>query len=260
MEGKWKHFTPATRGRKKAQKTQDAKDEEGEDEEEEEEEEEEEAVEEKGEGKEEEADREKSKEPARPPKHKEGTFSRAVLQKNLVFDENPSCFFLQSHQIQQRLSEIRTYFVNSLRKFPFQRFTPLVGEVLGADYVGVEDSGINQLFAPPKRGRKPGSTATHKMPRLDASVPSFHSAKPEKIRDILFQCRDFKDKELYVFVEWEDLDLDRCSWVPLSSLPPATKQWWELQCESRWPLLDLNTESPLLRVTGGPVTMNFDES
>src|SRR6185437_2946869 len=52
------------------------------------------------------------------------------------------------------------FVVDSLKKFNYTKTTPLLTVHLGPAYVGVADSGINHLVAPPQRGR-PASGLHH---------------------------------------------------------------------------------------------------
>ena len=55
-------------------------------------------------------------------------------------------------------------------------------------------------------------------------------------------------------------DIKTAQWIPLESLSPAAKEWWQNEREMRFPSIDLPTELPSLRLTGGPVMLVMDDS
>ena len=51
----------------------------------------------------------------------------------------------------------------------YKKLTPLITKVFGStDFIGIADSGINELFKPPRRGRPP--KAAKKRQRQDFDV------------------------------------------------------------------------------------------
>lgn len=181
------------------------------------------------------------------PDDKIGIFSHATLNESLTYDQSPSSFFLGQHQLRRAIENIRDLFVKSLRSFKFERYTEiLLASPLG-DFVGEADSGVNLLFAPPKRGR-PFARA----PRALKADSSKH------IEDILFQCRDSIDGQLYVFCVWEDESLADGSWVARTTLNGEATEWWQEECERRWPLIDFTNEAAVvLKITA--VQLSFDD-
>jgi hypothetical protein len=84
---------------------------------------------------------------------KSNAFSRDQCQKSLIFDANPCSFFLQPNLIRDAISDVRHLFIKSLQNFKFQQYNAHIEACLGADFLGVGDSGIDQLFPRRRRGR-----------------------------------------------------------------------------------------------------------
>ena len=172
-------------------------------------------------------------------------FSLEELNESLTYDQSPSCFFLAQHQLRRSINDIRDLFVKSLRVFEFLRITPLLAASLGPGFVGIAGSGVNSLFAPPKRGRPFART-----PKATTS--------DRQIADILFQCRDSLDGQLYVFCVWEDQPLSDGSWVARATLNGEATEWWQEECERRWPLVDFTKEAAVVfKITA--VQLSFDD-
>jgi hypothetical protein len=86
-------------------------------------------------------------------KKKGHALTRSQFLSKLVYDSNVVPFLLGPMNLQRKLELIRGTLINSLRKFPFGKTTPLLQESLGAAFVGVADSGVTSLFPAPARGR-----------------------------------------------------------------------------------------------------------
>jgi hypothetical protein len=168
------------------------------------------------------------------------------LKSSLVLDRQPVPFFLSYHRLGQSLQDIRDKVVNSLRVYTFERITPLIEEMFGADYVGHPGSGVEELFPPRRPGRpkkrkqsaqdteyvsqavlkrnmrrrKTRRTVTGVAPVIEASSSDENKIIP--IADIHMQARDAKSSTMFVFVEWEGLPLNESSWIPLRNLVGVT--------------------------------------
>ena len=147
----------------------------------------------------------------------------------------------------------------------------MITKVFGStDFIGIADSGINELFKPPRRGRPPKADAKKrqrqdfdvtfvtkvfwkeapaKAPPLDAS-PS-DTNKILNIADILLQATDLRTGQVKVFVEWDDRPLSAASWILLKSLNKDAAQWWNLLKEVRYPLFAEHM-FPKLPISGEP--------
>ena len=75
------------------------------------------------------------------------------INESRTLDQDPQPFFLGYHRLGQKLFEIRLKLVQTFRNFNFDEYTPLIQECFPNLDLGVPNSGINELFAPPKRGR-----------------------------------------------------------------------------------------------------------
>src|SRR6185437_12770560 len=69
------------------------------------------------------------------------------------YDTKVIPFLVGPVKLQKNLDKIRKMLVDSLKKFNYAKTTPLLTAHLGPAYVGVADSGIDHLVAPPQRGR-----------------------------------------------------------------------------------------------------------
>ena len=204
-------------------------------------------------------------------------WSKSDLDAKLVFDDAPALFYLQPRLLRARISMIRQKVVDSFYSFNFEHYSPRLLEIFGEDCVGVADSGISSLFPRRPRGRPRATRLASNItlrkkadskhaPAGSLPLPADYSSSsalpsvPHRITDILFQAMDTESKRLYVFLEWKNTDAMDCCWAKLSSLSDETRDWWEVEMEKRWPLLNLFTDAPSLRITGGPVTLIFDDS
>ena len=79
-----------------------------------------------------------------------------------------------------------------------------------------------------------------KKPRLYAKLLDGESIR---ISDILSEALDGKTKAIYVLCE-QAKDIKTAQWIPVSSLSPAAREWWENEREMRFPNIDLPTELP----------------
>ena len=197
------------------------------------------------------------------------------MESKLVFDDAPALFYLQPRLLRARLSMIRQKVIDSFYSFNFEHYSPRLLEIFGEGSVGVVDSGIASLFPRRPRGRPRATRLVSSITlRKDVdskralgsnALPADYSSSsalpsvPHRITDILFQAMDTESKRLYVFLEWKNGELN-CSWAKLSSLSDDTRDWWEMEIEKRWPLCNLVTDAPDLRITGGKVTLIFDDS
>ena len=153
--------------------------------------------------------------------------------------------------------ELRLTIIRSFQKYEFTRVTPISHEIFTDVVMGVADSGSNELFPPPKRGR-PSKADKKKRKREDFDVeyiPTNVSSQKRNLRrrgpkrlktgkgpivdpsssdtnkvlnmaDILLQARDLKTGHWKVFVEWDDRPLKEASWTPLTYLSKESTQWW----------------------------------
>ena len=81
---------------------------------------------------------------------------RKQLQEDRVLDMDPQPFFLAYHRLGEKLYRLREKIVSAFREIKYDKLTPMITQVFGStDFIGIEDSGINELFKPPKRGRPP---------------------------------------------------------------------------------------------------------
>ena len=164
----------------------------------------------------------------------------------MVLDSNPSCFLLQPLALRRRFREATDTLVAAIRRFDFALYSRLLTNLFGPEIVADEGSGVE---APKPAGRP-------KKPRLDAKLVDGESIR---ISDILSEALDGKTKAIYVLCE-QAKDIKTAQWIPVSSLSPAARVWWENEREMRFPNIDLPTELPSLRLTGGPVMLVMDDS
>jgi len=205
--------------------------------------------------------------------------SKDELEDSRLLDANPEPFFLGYHRLGQKLQDVRLNVIVSFRKFEFPKYTPVIQELFSDEFIGIPDSGINELFPPPKRGR-PRKADSKKRQREDPDLDYEPIDKPQKrnlrrrtqkrnvtgkgpvvdqsssdsnkvlnISDILLQARDMKTGIWKVFVEWEGLPLQEASWIPLVNLQGLSSQWWQLLRESRYPQFD-DMMFPSLPISG----------
>ncbi len=185
------------------------------------------------------------------------------IQADRVLDPDPQPFFLTYHRLGEKLYGLREKIVSGFRNVEYASLTPIMVQIFGSrDFLGIEDSGVNELFKPPRRGRAPKAdtkkqqhkdfdveylpTTTSskrnlrrkglvagKGPLLDAS--SSDTNKILNISDILLQAKDIRTGQVKVFVEWDDRPLSDASWILLNSLNKESAQWWNLLKETRYP-------------------------
>jgi hypothetical protein len=95
---------------------------------------------------------------------------RKQLQEDRVLDMNPQPFFLAYHRLGEKLYKLREKVVLALRQIDYEKLTPIITRVFGStEFIGVEDSGVNELFKPPTRGR-PRKADAKKRQRQDFDV------------------------------------------------------------------------------------------
>ena len=174
-------------------------------------------------------------------------YNRQELEASLVFDRNPRCFLMQPKTIQQRCVEARKQIADSFRRFVFDLYTPALSEHFGPEVVATAGSGIDEIVAPPVRGRP-------RKPRLEVKEGK---SGWSKILRVVFQVRDSETKCHLVCVTRE---LAPPCWVPLDALSPETKAWWEKERETLFPHVNFESQSPILRSAGALVTLVWDVS
>jgi hypothetical protein len=134
-----------------------------------------------------------------------------------------------------------------LRKFDFGVYNTVIAHYFGEATVLDPGSGIEALFPPRPVGRP-------KKQKLQAKKDN---KSPEtSLVDILAQATDIETKETFLLVHWANEDI---SWTPVRLLSIFTHDWWLSESERRFPYIDLTKEAPALRITGGPVTVIFDD-
>ena len=184
-----------------------------------------------------------------PPQRRRGgaarfTYDRKKLEQKVI--GNPACFLLQPLALRRRFREATDTLVAAIRRFDFALYSPLLSNLFGPEIVADEGSGVEALFSPKPAGRP-------KKPRLDAKLLD---GKSIRISDILSEALDGKTKAIYVLCEQAN-DIKTAQWIPVSSLSPAAKEWWQNEREMRFPNIDLPTELPSLRL---PVMLVMDDS
>ena len=160
----------------------------------------------------------------------------------MLIKSNPSCFLLQPLALRRRFGEATDTPVAAIQRFDFALYSPLLSNLFGPEVVTDEGSGVEALFPPKPAGRP-------KKPRLDAKLVDGESIR---ISDILSEALDGKTKAIYVLVCEQAKDITTAQWIPVSSLSPVAREWWQNEREMRFPNIDLPTELPALRLTGGP--------
>jgi hypothetical protein len=68
---------------------------------------------------------------------------------------DPVPFFMSDMRLADQVHRIHPMLVDSLRHYQFDRITPLIRQVFGDESIGTEDSGVNELYPPPKRDDLP---------------------------------------------------------------------------------------------------------
>ena len=221
-------------------------------------------------------------------KQKLYVMDREQLQGDRVLDMDPKPFFLAYHRLGEQLCRLREKVVSAFRKIDYEKLTPLIIDVFGSrDFIGREDSGVNELFKPPRRGRPPKVDAKKRQREdLDveyrptntfskrnlrrkglrctvsgtaqlADASSSDTNKILRIADILLQARDLRTGQMKVFVEWGDRPLSDGSWILLKKLKKDTAQWWNLLKETRYPHF-AETTFPSLPISGSPEEHSSD--
>jgi hypothetical protein len=144
----------------------------------------------------------------RDPKYPESKKKVFVLAradvKELVINHNPKVFFLQYHQLRAKLQVIRDRIVQSLRGFDFITTTPVLQATFPDYLVGETDSGINELFRPPARGRpkkrKRGADIDYILPlTLVRSTRRKTSKRPAT--HVVVDSSSSDDKKVYAISE-----------------------------------------------------------
>ena len=103
-------------------------------------------------------------------KQKLYVMDRKQLQDDRFLDMDPQPFFLAHHRLGEKLYRLREKVVCVFREIDYKKLTPLITKVFGStDFIGIADSGINELFKPPRRGRPPKADAK-KRQRQDFDV------------------------------------------------------------------------------------------
>ena len=69
--------------------------------------------------------------------------------KTLTCDLNPSPFFRDCLQLRARFDAVLQGVVKSFRNYNYERISPIIAKSFGNEFVGVEGSGIEALFAVP---------------------------------------------------------------------------------------------------------------
>ena len=88
-------------------------------------------------------------------KQKLYVISPVEIKAARTLDQDPRPFFLGYHRLGQELFDLRLKVVQTFRNFEFEAFTPIVQEQFPDLDLGLPNSGINELFKPPRRGRPP---------------------------------------------------------------------------------------------------------
>ena len=70
---------------------------------------------------------------------------------------DPQPLFLAYHRLGEKLYRLREKVVLAFREIDYKKLTPLITKVFGStDFIGIADSGINELFKPPRRTSQSG--------------------------------------------------------------------------------------------------------
>ena len=179
-------------------------------------------------------------------------FHKTEMEQKKVLEMNPKCFLLQPSCLQLRTTGCRDSIVASFRMFAFATYNSVIPPLFGEDYVLHPGSGIDALFPPRPVGRPKKRRLAAKRDMKDAETSS--------VLDILAQVIDSLTKESFVLVHWAGSAVQEATWTSMASLSADTRVWWSSEAERRFPFIDLAKESPVFRITGGPVTVIFDES
>ena len=127
--------------------------------------------------------------------------------------------------------------VCAFREIDYKKWTPLITKVFGsADFIGIEDSGINELFKPPRRGRPPKADAK-KRQRQDFAVeyqPTTSSSRRnlrQKAPPLDASSSDTNKILNIAVISLQAIDIiphSATSCIPLRSLNKEATQWWNL--------------------------------
>ena len=98
-------------------------------------------------------------------KQKLYVISPVEIKAARTLDQDPQPFFLGYHRLGQKLFDLRLKVVQTFRNFEFEAFTPIVQEQFPDLDLGLPDSGINELFKPPRRGRPPKAESKKRKQR-----------------------------------------------------------------------------------------------
>jgi hypothetical protein len=180
-------------------------------------------------------------------------FDQKELEKKRVTEMDPRCFLhLHPSYLRLRLSDCRASIVSSFRAFDFKAYNPVVSKVFGEHFVLDPGSGLEELFPPRRVGRPKKQKLAAKRERK--------ASDPTPLTNILGQAIDSATKDVYVLVQWAGEILEEATWTPLNCLSSNTKSWWVSQAELRFPCIDLDKDTPILRISGGLVTLIIDDS
>ena len=103
-------------------------------------------------------------------KQKLYVMERKQLQEDRVLDPDPQPFFLAYHRLGEKLYRLREKVISAFREIKYDKLTPIITKVFGStEFISIEDSGINELFPPPRRGRPPKADSK-KRKRQDFDV------------------------------------------------------------------------------------------
>ena len=166
--------------------------------------------------------------------------------------KNPSCFLLQPASLRRRLLDCRASIVTSFRMFSFDAYNAIIATSFGPTCILDTGSGIEALFPSRPVGRPKRQKLSAQRDRKDPST--------YEIIAILGQAIGIATKELHVLVRWSDAPDEAPSWIPATSLTNDTQACWALEVEKRFPWIDFMKDAPMLRITGGPVTLVFDDT
>ena len=204
----------------------------------------------------------------------------------MILDTQPEPFFLGYHRLGQKLYNLRMKVVESFKNFNYARITPILREIFHDDDIGVANSGILELFPPPKRGRpKKSDVQARKRKRSEYADVDYVSTQPKQRRlrrrgtkrsvsvgkkivdsessgenkifnvsTILLQARDAKSQTMKLFVEWEGEPISDAPWIPLSNLTTATADWWRLEKERLYPCVE-EDDFPSVPISGAPIAV-----
>ena len=160
-------------------------------------------------------------------------------------------FLLQPSSLRIRLTKCRDTIIKSFRNFDFTAYHPCVSHCFGEGVVIDAGSGIESLFPPRLAGRP-------KKLQL-AAYADDKASDTTSLVDIVGQAIDTATKEIFVLVQWVGSTDDDITWVPFRNLSNVTQAWWVSESDRRFPHIDLRKVAPLIRITGGTVTL-FDDS